>query len=422
MTDLSKMARKITWILFANQSLASAGFIAAATINSILGAKLGGSASFAGVPSAVYQVGAALAASAWGYLMDRIGRRNGMVAGLAIGVIGNALVLLAIGISSFFLFLMGMVMMGITNAAVVLGRFAAAEVNPPEQRGAAISNVVLGGTFGAVLGPVLIGPMGSFATSLGMDELAGAYIATLILFAISSVVVFAWLRPDPRDLGKLVAAAHPDPVHSSPTGPARPIFEILRQPAALVAVSAMALGQVVMVAIMVITSLHMRGHQHNLRDISAVISSHTFGMFAFSVISGRLADRWGRGPVILAGASTLLLACIAAPLSPDVLPLAVALFLLGLGWNFCFVGGSALLADQLSPLERSRTQGTNDLLVGLASATGSLGSGIVFAASNYTVITIVAGVLALIPFLLALFWVRKKPPVVAANTNLPSGG
>ena len=138
MTELSRIARRITWVLFANQSLSSAGFIASATINSIIGAKLGGSASYAGVPSAVYQVGAAFAASAWGYVMDRIGRRNGMVAGLLIGVIGNALVLVAIGISSFFLFLTGMVLMGITNAAVVLGRFAAAEVNPPEKRGAAI--------------------------------------------------------------------------------------------------------------------------------------------------------------------------------------------------------------------------------------------------------------------------------------------
>jgi MFS family permease len=419
MTDLSRLARKITWVLFANQSLASAGFIAAATINSIIGAKLGGSASFAGVPSAVYLVGAAFAASAWGFIMDRIGRRNGMVAGLVIGVIGNTLVLIAIDISSFYLFLTGMVLMGITNAAVILGRFAAAEVNPPERRGAAISNVVLGGTFGAVVGPLLVGPMGNVARTLGMDELAGAYIATLVLFAISSVVVFIGLRPDPLDLGKQVAAVHPDPAFTDFTGEARPIFEILRQPAALVAVSAMVLGQVVMVAIMVITSLHMSDHQHNLRDISAVIASHTFGMFAFSVISGRLADKWGRGPVILTGASTLLLACISAPLSPNVFPLAIALFLLGLGWNFCFVGGSALLADQLSPVERSRTQGTNDLLVGLASATGSLGSGIVFAASNYTVIAIVAGVLALIPFLMSLIWIRKKPDPVIAEIKLP---
>jgi MFS family permease len=418
MSDLTKLARKITWVLFANQSLASAGFIAAATINSIIGARLGGSASYAGVPSAVYQVGAAFAASAWGYIMDRVGRRNGMVAGLLVGVVGNALVLFAIGASSFSLFLLGMVMMGITNAAVVLGRFAAAEVNLPEKRGAAISNVVLGGTFGAIVGPLLIGPMGNMVRTLGMDELTGAYLATLVLFLIAAVVVFAGLRPDPRDLGRQVAAAHPDPALRAFSGEARPIFAILRQPAALVAVSAMALGQVVMVAIMVITSLHMRDHQHNLGAISTVISSHTFGMFAFSILSGRLADRWGRGPVILTGASTLLLACITAPLSPNVIPLAVSLFLLGLGWNFCFVGGSALLSDQLSPVERSRTQGMNDLLVGLASATGSLGSGIVFAISNYTVIAILSGLLTLIPLFMVLFWMRGRS-LRAAEIKLP---
>jgi MFS family permease len=420
MVDLPKLARKITWILFINQSLASAGFIAAATLNSIIGTKLGGSASFAGVPSAVYLLGSAFAASAWGYIMDRIGRRNGMVAGLLIGVIGNVLVLIAIGTSSVFVFLAGMVLMGITNAAVVLGRFAAAEVNPPEKRGAAISNVVLGGTFGAIVGPLLVGPMGNFIHTLGMDELAGAYLATLVLFVLSAVVVFAGLRPDPRDLGKQVAAEHPDPASTAFAGEARPILQILRQPAARVAVSAMVLGQVVMVALMVITSLHMRNHQHSLGDISAVISSHTLGMYAFSVLSGRLADKWGRGPVILIGASTLLLACITAPLSPNVFPLAAALFLLGLGWNFCFVGGSTLLADQLSPLERSRTQGTNDLLVGLASAVGSLGSGFVFAASNYTIIAIVAGILALIPFLMSLFWIRRKSIATTAEMNLPA--
>ncbi len=412
MLDFTKLARKITWVLFANQSLTSAAFIAASTINSILGAKLGGSAAYAGVPSGIYLLGGAFAASAWGYLMDKIGRRNGIVLGLVIGALGSAVVLYAIAITSLIVFLIGMVMMGIANAAVVLSRFAAAEVNLPEKRGAAISNVVLGGTFGAVFGPLLVGPLGLFARSIGMDELAGAYMITLVLFVIAAIVVFAGLRPDPRDLGREIAAQYPE---ETPHGATRSIGEILRQPAALMAVTAMVLGQVVMVAIMVITSLDMRGHNHNLRDISAVISSHTFGMYAFSVLSGRLSDKWGRGRVILTGSVTLLLACITAPLSPNVLPLAVALFLLGLGWNFCFVGGSALLADQLSPAERARTQGTNDLLVGLASATGSLGSGFLFAASNFLVIAIVSGVIALIPLGMSLLWMKKtKITVVTA--------
>ena len=404
MTELSQTARKITFILFLAQSLASAGFIASATVSSILGAELGGK-PWAGVPSAVFLLGGALAASVWGVLMDMIGRRNGIALGLLSGVAGAGFVVVAANRSLLPLMLVGMVLMGFGNAAVVLGRFAAAEVNPPEKRGAAISNVVLGGTAGAIFGPLLVGPLGELSLRLGLDELSGAYIASLVLFGIAAVIVFLGLRPDPREVGVQVAALYPD---SAPGGVARPIVVILREPAALAAVTAMVLGQVVMVAIMVITSLHMKGHNHGLGDISAVISAHTLGMYAFSIVSGRLADKWGRGPVILTGAATLLLACLTAPLSPDVLPLAISLFLLGLGWNFCFVGGSTLLSDQLSPAERARTQGVNDLLVGLASAIGSLGSGLVFAATSYTVIALVAGILSLIPLALVLTWLRRK--------------
>ena len=169
-----------------------------------------------------------------------------------------------------------------------------------------------------------------------------------------------------------------------------------------------------MVAIMGITALHMKDHSHILSEVSTVISAHTLGMYAFSVLSGRLADKWGRGPVILTGAATLLLACLTAPLSPDVLPLAVSLFLLGLGWNFCFVGGSTLLADQLSPAERARTQGRNDLLVGLASAASVFGSGLIYDATSYTFISLVAGVLAVIPLIMVLTWMHRKQVPVGA--------
>lgn len=410
MIGLLKTARRITFTLFLAQSLFSAGFIAAATVNSIMGARLGGK-PWAGVPSAVYLLGSALAASVWGVLMDLIGRRKGIALGLVLGVAGMGMVIVAVNQSLLALMLAGMALLGFAQSAMLLGRFAAAEVNPPEKRGSAISSVVFGGAVGAIVGPLLVGPMGKFSLRIGMDELAGAYIAGLILFGIASVVITIGLRPDPREVGKQVAALYPD---SAPEGRARPISLILRQPAALTAVTAMVLGQVVMVAIMGITALHMEDNSHRLSDVSAVISAHTLGMYAFSVLSGRLSDNWGRGPVILTGAATLLVACLTAPLSPQVFPLAVSLFLLGLGWNFCFVGGSTLLADQLSPAERARTQGSNDLLVGLASATGVLSSGLVYDATSYTFISLSAAAISLIPLLLVLVWMRRQRVAVGA--------
>ena len=407
MQDYTKIARKTTLILFLAQCLASAGFIASATVSALLGAKLGGGPAWAGVPSAIYGLGGAFAASAWGYLMDTIGRRNGIALGLVTGAVGSVLVIISVNLGWLVVFLAGMLLLGVANAAVVLGRFAAAEVNPPLRRGSAISTVVLGGTFGSIFGPLVVGPAGAFMKTYGMEENSGAYLVCAILFALGALLIFVSLRPDPRDVGREVAKQYPQP-HLD--GQARPIFKILLQPAALTALMAMVLGQVVMTGVMVITSLHMQDNNHMLMDISMVISAHTFGMYAFSVISGRLADRWGRAQVILAGAGVLVLACATAPLSPDVLPLAVSLFLLGLGWNFCYVGGSTLLADQLSPAERARTQGANDLLVGLASAAASLGAGLIFAGLGYTLVAVIGAVLSFIPvfFSIQLIWNKSK--------------
>ena len=397
---LGQSARRLTWVLFTAQSMASAGFIAAATLASILGAELAGSAAWAGVPSAVYLLGTAGAALAWGYLMDVLGRRGGLVLGLVLGTVGGALAFLAVDSGSFAVFLVGLALMGVASAAVTLGRFAAAEVHPPSERGRAISTVVLGGTVGAILGPLLVGPAGRWAVSLGRRDLSGAYAVSGVLFLLAAVVVFAMLRPDPRDLGRRVAALLPvDDLHA---GGARPLRAILAAPDARLAVTSMVLGQMVMVMVMVITSLHMRAHDHGLGSVSLVISSHTLGMYAFSVVSGRLADRWGRRPTIAVGSVGLLTACALATISPQVVPLSVALFLLGLGWNLCFVGGSTLLADQLSPDERARTQGVNDLLVGFASAVGSLGSGLVFAAVGYNAMAWLGAAVALVPLVLAL--------------------
>ena len=404
--DFESISKKIIRVLFATQSLASASFIASSTLNSIVGKELSQNPSWAGVPMAIYLVFSAMSAFGWGYVYDAIGRRWGMVSGLLLGVAGSLIAFIAIKDGSFNEFMIGMVFLGMSRSATDLGRYAAAEVNPPDQRGRAISNVVLGGTIGAVVGPLAAGNAGKLVVPWGINELGGAYFVMIFLFAIGALVIFLGLRPDPREVGRELAKLYPQT--GSGSGVARAVREIYREPAVRVAAISMIFGQMVMVLVMVITSLHMRDHQHGLGDISLVISSHTFGMFAFSIISGRLADQWGRERVILIGSSTLILACIAATFSPDVLPLGVALFLLGLGWNFCFVGGSTLLSDQLSPLERSRIQGFNDFIVGLAAALGSLESGFIFSTLGYNLMAYVSAVVALIPFVVVLLWLRRK--------------
>ncbi|MBI5302315.1 MAG: MFS transporter [Chloroflexi bacterium] len=402
----ARHAQKITATLFLAQSVGSAGFIAASTINPIVGEQLSRQPALAGLPSAVYLLGSALAAFAWGYAMDAWGRRGGLTLGLILGIIGAAIAGGAVIANTFPGFLAGMVLMGAANAALQLGRFAAAEVHLPADRGKAISNVVLGGTVGAVLGPLMVGPMGDVAQSVGADKLSGPYGASLVLFAFGAMAIFAFLRPEPRDLGRALERLYPPATTRARA--ARSLGEIVRVPGVFVAMIAMAGGQLAMVMLMVITSLHMKNHQHALGDIALVISSHTFGMFAFSIVSGRLADRWGRAPVIALGSLALILACLAAPLSPDVFPISVALFLLGLGWNFAFVGGSTLLADQLSPDERARTQGFNDLMIGLVSALGSLSSGLVFAALDYAAIGMIGAIVSFVPLAFAVWW-RAQP-------------
>ena len=406
MDSLTKSARKITFTLFIAQSLTSAGMIAGHTVHAIVGAKLSSNPSWAGVPATGFLLGAAISAFLWGSVMDIIGRRGVMVMGLLLGVIGVSGAFVAVLAGSFVFFLVGLVLMGTANAAVVLGRFAAAEVNPPQSRGKAISTVVLGGTVGALLGPLLVGPAGRWAASLNLDELAGPYVATFILLLLAMVVVFVRLRPDPGTLGRLVAEQFPE--ETSTDGVKRTLMQILKQPNASLAMLAMVSGQVVMVLVMVITSLFMRDNQHPLGSISIVISAHTTGMYAFSIISGRLSDRWGRLPVIAFGAGTLVVSCLIASISVGLLPLAVALFLLGLGWNFTFVGGSALQADQLSPEERGRTQGFNDLMVGLASAFGSFSSGIIFANLGYASMAVISGMLAALLLIITLIWMRRR--------------
>lgn len=406
--DQERLAGHITRTLFLAQSLGSAGFLLASTVTPLVGAQLGGGPAWAGTPSAVYQAGAAVMAYVWGLAMDRLGRRPTLAIGVGIGALGALVASIAVARAGFPLFLAGVCCMGMAYSALQLGRFVAAEVSLPPRRARALSIVVFGGTVGAVLGSLLAGPAGALVRRRGVDELAGPYLASAVLLSLVSGLLLLWLRPEPRELAAAIGAPHASR-DAGDGARARRLGEIARQPGARVAIATLVLAQAIMVMLMVITGVHMKDHAHALHDISFVIASHVVGMYALSVFSGRMTDARGPRVAILSGSIVLLLSCLLAPLSPRVVPLAVSLFLLGWGWNLCYVAGSALLASQLRPVERARVQGMNDLLMGAASAAGALGSGVVFAAVGYRAMALASGGASLLLLLLAHGF-RDAPP------------
>src|SRR5262245_6574069 len=261
-TYSDSVARRITWTLFVTQSLGSAALIANATVNPIVGAGLSGRDSLAGLPGTLLLLGAASAAQPAGHLMQRVGRRWGLALGFFVGMIGMIIGGAAIVARSFPLFLLGLLLIGAARGAVDQSRYAAADAQLPDRRARAISTVVFAGTIGAVVGPQLYPLSASLLERVGIDPLAGPMWSGVLLFGIAGALIVALLRPDPRDMARAIAAAHPDRRQLSSS--ARPLREIMRLPAAQLALAAMVFGQVVMVLVMSMTSLHM-DHSHHSR-------------------------------------------------------------------------------------------------------------------------------------------------------------
>ncbi|HXV42967.1 MAG TPA: MFS transporter, partial [Anaerolineae bacterium] len=292
---------------------------------------------------------------------------------------------------------------------------AAAEANVPTKRARAISLIVLAGTVGSITGPGLIKWTGILAERAGLPELSGPWFLAAAFLGLALLIVNFFLRPDPQQIARQLAAQEPPPDLLSQVG--RSFQEILfGDHRAKIAVSAMVFGQLTMVLVMTITPVHMHGHQHDIADISWVIMAHTLGMFGLSFLVGWLIDRLGRIKMITAGGVILIASCLLAPLSTGVFWLMLALFLLGLGWNCCFVAGSALLTDVLRPHEKGKIQGLVDAVINVASGVGSLGGGLVFAAIGYTTMNWIGLIIALIPLLLILLLHSRRSEMSLEGT------
>lgn len=407
-TVSSNVQRRTVATLFTTQSFFSAATIAAFTLTSIVAADLSGQDSLAGVPATVLMLGRAAAAYPMGALMDRAGRRAGLVVGFAAAAIGLLLSAYAIDWGSFLFFCAGSVLIGVGRSASEQSRFAAAEVYPQSQRARVMGILVFAGTIGSVGGPLLVTPATGLAQGFSFHVDAGPYLLGAGLMVVAMVTVFALLRPDPRTLGALMERQEfGEPAAGSPAKRVRPLREIFGQEMVLVALAAMVIGQLVMTLLMVITPLHMRHNAHDHTAISVVIMAHTLGMFGLSALTGWLIDKLGRAPMIVLGALVLIVSALLAPVSTGVPLLATSLFLLGLGWNFTFIAGSSLLSDALAAHERGRIQGMSEALVALSSGAGSLGTGGVFAVGGMGAVAAVG-----LAFSLALiawaYWVSRR--------------
>jgi len=368
--------RRTTGVLFLAQSLFTAGVIASFTLSPVIAADLSGRAGAAGLPTTITLIGRAAMAYPAGWLMDRAGRRLGLSLGFLLGAAGGIVSVLAIIQGSFPIFLAGALLLGVMRGTAEQGRYAAAEVYPASRRARIIGIIVFAGTLGAVGGPLLVGPAGDVVARWGLPVTAGPYVATAVLLALALGLVFLLLRPDPVRLRLLVADGKAQ--ETTEKAAFFPMHTILRRPAVQLAMAALVIGQLVMTMLMVVTPLYMDHQNHGPELISWVIMAHTLGMFGLSGLTGWLTDRLGRTLTIFAGGGLLALSAVLAPVVNGVPLLALALFLLGLGWNFSFVAGSSLLTDAVSAEEQGRVQGASEMVVSLASGLGSLGAGILF--------------------------------------------
>ena len=361
------------------------------------------------MPAAASTLAGSGAAFLWGMLMDRMGRRQSLVLGLVFGAAGAVLCIWGITAGSFLLFLVGMMLVGVANAAVTLSRFVAAEVQTPERRGRAVSTVVLGGTVGAIGGPLLVNPAGRIAMQC-RDGRPGRGLRRGGAPAAGGR----------RGGGRAAAPRAADTLSTAllTAGPSRGTPPHLADPAASRCRRRRCRHGVQPGGDGRAHGDHLPVHEgHAPRPggrVHRLLRAHYRDVRVLPASRARLIDRWGRRPVIILGACVLLLACLTAPLTGDTIPISVSLLLLGLGWNFCFVGGSTLLADHLNRAERGRTQGFNDLLVGLAAALGSLGSGLIAARFGYAGVGMAGAVLTLLPFVFVARWARaaRRQPSV----------
>jgi MFS family permease len=409
--------RRALRALVVAQVFGGAGLAAGVSVGALLARDLLGSTSGAGLPAALFTAGSAAAAVSVGRLSQRYGRRLGLAAGFACGAVGGAGVVVAAARENLALLFVSFVLYGAGTATNLQCRYAGADLAELSHRGRAVSTVLVATSVGAVAGPNLLHVTGDLAEGVGLPRLSGPFVLASVAYAAAGVILAVLLRPDPlltaRRLKQMTDGANEGQAAAVDDHPAMatpesldPRVEVSAPPAQhsrerrrplVLAASGMVLAQAVMVAVMTMTPVHLENHGHGLGAVGLIIGLHIGAMYLPSPLSGRLVDTYSGGRVTSAGGVVLIASAVVAASAGGSAPLlAVALLLLGLGWNLSLVGGTAMVTDLTTLDDRARTQGNVDLAVALSGAAGGLASGAVLAAAGFGALTLGAGVLALL--------------------------
>ncbi|PHF03218.1 MFS transporter [Bacillus wiedmannii] len=402
--DQQKLYKRTLIIVSISQMFGGAGLAAGITVGALLAQQMLGTDAYAGLPAAMFTMGSAVAAFFVGKLSQKHGRRIGLSAGFIVGGLGAIGVVEAALTNSIILLLVSLLIYGAGTATNLQARYAGTDLANKKQRATAISITMVMTTFGAVAGPNLVGVMGRFAHSIGIPELAGPFMLSAAAFILAGLVLFVMLRPDPLLIANMIETYKQEHTYKG-----QAVTEEATENKRGITVGAivMILTQIVMVAIMTMTPVHMGHHGHGLSAVGLVIGFHVGAMYLPSLVTGMLIDKIGRTTMSIAGGVILLAAGVIAAIAPSdsLILLIVALSLLGLGWNLGLISGTAQIVDATIPSTRAKTQGKIDVFIALAGASGGAMSGMVVANSSYAALSLAGGVLAfmLIP---VVIWAR----------------
>ena len=401
--------RRNTALLSGSLAMNSATLQLAAAVASLTLVRVLEVEGLLGLGPAITLGSGAIAALPAGLLMDRFGRVPVIAGGFAAGACGCALAALGSSQGWALAVLAGLVLVGTANATALLARTAAGDMYAAERRARGIALVLFGAVFGAILGPAVFGPL------LAGRELDGEALSTLWLagggFMLAGLAIVLTVRPDPQRIAQLLATREADAERDDAAVPAGPLRDLVRRPGVIPALVAAQASFAVMVAVMTLTgAIVVDHHHHAASNVFPIIGAHVIGMFGLIIVVGDLVDRFGRtralvGGLLLMAASTISLLWITG-----VAASAVALFGLGLGWNFSFVAATAVLSDCTSAHERGRLLGFNDLLAGMTGAALALLGGLALTALGVAALAIGGAALVVAPAL----WILRSDPVRAA--------